>query len=131
LRYGDNVIEPTLPAGLSAQPVLGDVIFVNESNGWASYFDGRPELVSTTDGGKKFRIITPPIAADLPIPPPEVTGLNGILVKFPKSPFGFAPRPRIDRRGPPPIESSPDKSFTRHLTANRFFPIHGRRSNHH
>ncbi len=101
LRSGDHVIEPSLPAGPSPQPVLGDVIFVNESNGWASYFDGRPELVSTTDGGKKFRIITPPIAADLPIPPPELTGLNGILVKFPKSPLVFAPRPPIDRRGPP------------------------------
>jgi hypothetical protein len=99
LRSGDRVIEPTVPAGSFPQPGLGDVIFVNESNGWASYFDGRPELVSTTDGGKEFRIITPPIAADLTIPPPELTGLNGIVVRFPKSSLGLGPRPPIDRQG--------------------------------
>ena len=101
LRSGDHVIEPTLPAGPSAKPVLGDVNFVNESNGWASYFDGRPELVSTKDGGTTLRIITPPIAAGFPIPPPELTGLNGIVVRFPKSPLSLGPRPPAGRKGPP------------------------------
>ncbi|HXW13916.1 MAG TPA: hypothetical protein VEN79_05340 [Terriglobia bacterium] len=95
LTSGDHVIKPTLPAGPSANPILGGVSFVNESDGWASYIDGRPEilstsdsgktpanpigqpvqrradLVSTTDGGKTFWIITPPIAAEFPVPPPE------------------------------------------------------------
>jgi photosystem II stability/assembly factor-like uncharacterized protein len=101
LRSGDHVIEPTLPAGSSAKPVLGDVSFVNESNGWAPYFDGRPELVSTTDGGTTFRIITPPIAAEFPIPPPELNGLNGIVVRFPNSPLGLGPQPPVGRKGPP------------------------------
>lgn len=101
LGVREQIVKPTLPAGPSPRQSLGDLIFVNESNGWASFFDGRAELVSTTDGGKTLRIITPPVAAKSPIPPPELSVLNGIAVRFPRFQDGFALHPPIGRHGPP------------------------------
>jgi len=101
LRFENYIVSPALPAGRSAQQVLGDVNFVSESNGWAPFFEGRPELASTTDGGRTFRVITPPIAAEFPIPTPELTALNGIIVRFPRTPLGLTPRVPVSRRGPP------------------------------
>ena len=59
--------------------VLNAVDFVDDSNGWTTYPNGRPvllgqsraaftslELLSTTDGGKTFRTITPPAAEQHP-----------------------------------------------------------------
>jgi hypothetical protein len=100
LRFDDNTLTLTPPRGAWPQASLGDVDFVNESNGWAPFFDGRAELAATTDGGRTFRIITPPVAAQCPIRPPEVTGLNGMALRAPAWFPGPVLPPPSARRGP-------------------------------
>lgn len=104
IRIGDREIAPVIPEALSLQGRLGNVDFIDDSNAWATYANGRTapltsqpplELLSTSDGGKTFRVITPPFAENGPIPPPELYTVNGSIVRWP-------PMPPIARR-PPPI----------------------------
>jgi photosystem II stability/assembly factor-like uncharacterized protein len=108
-QIDDHVTSPILPAGTSLEGGLGDVDFIDDSNGWTTYRNGRTtlvfmsgpkfapmELLSTTDGGKTFQIITPPVAAQTPFPPPELFVVNGIVIRYPKRPPGFALPPPSD-----------------------------------
>jgi hypothetical protein len=104
IRVGESVISPKIPDSLSLQGNLGDVVFIDQSHAWTTFNNGRTgpytaqtlyELLSTIDGGKTFRIITPPAATHYPIPPPEIFSLNGSIVRWP-------PRPAFALR-PPPI----------------------------
>ena len=107
IRIGDREFSPAVPEALSLEGVLNAVDFIDDSNGWATYVDGRParsgqpgsaftslELLATTDGGKTFRTITPPAAEQHPIAAPELWLLNGSIVRFP-------PMPRFALRHPP------------------------------
>ena len=58
IQNEDHVISPVLPSSVSGRPRLGDIYFVDDQNGWTSSID----LFSTTDGGKTFSFITPPVA---------------------------------------------------------------------
>jgi photosystem II stability/assembly factor-like uncharacterized protein len=114
IRIGDREIAPTIPNALSLEGSFGDVDFSDDFHGWTTFFNGRPsqfglpgspfassELLSTSDGGKTFRTITPPAAEDHPIGPPELYVLNGSVVQFPAvSPSALRP-PSIpeNRRG--------------------------------
>jgi photosystem II stability/assembly factor-like uncharacterized protein len=100
IRTGDTEISPAVPDTLSLQGRLGDVDFIDDSHAWARFTNGRTgpftaqllfELLSTTDGGKKFRTITPPAATHYPMPPPELFTLDGSVVRFPP-PSAFALR---------------------------------------
>lgn len=104
IRIGDREIAPAIPDALSLQGQLGNLDFIDDSSAWATYANGRIrplmppvpfELLSTTDGGKTFRTITPPAASRYSVPAPELFSLNGSIVRFP-------PRPALALR-PPPI----------------------------
>jgi photosystem II stability/assembly factor-like uncharacterized protein len=71
LQSGEHVTRPALVGGFSLQGTLGDVRFLDDSNGWAVYgHDERVDLVATTDGGKTFGIISPEVVTQAPLPPP-------------------------------------------------------------
>jgi hypothetical protein len=103
IRIGDREIAPAIPEILSLQGQLGNLNFIDDSSAWAIYANGRIrplmppvpfELLSTTDGGKTFRTITPPAASRYPVPAPELFSLNGSVVRFPPRPaFGMRPPP--------------------------------------
>jgi len=104
IRIGDREIVPAIPDALSLQGQLGNLDFIDDSSAWATYANGRIrplmppvpfELLSTTDGGKTFRTITPPAASRYPVPAPELFSVNGSIIRFP-------PRPALGLR-PPPI----------------------------
>jgi photosystem II stability/assembly factor-like uncharacterized protein len=59
LRIENRVVSPVPPR---PSVRVGDVNFASESNGWAFWFDNPSGLVATVDGGRTFRVITPPIA---------------------------------------------------------------------
>jgi len=50
------VVAPALPSG----PGISDVDFIDDQNGWAI----AGQLLTTTDGGRTFRVITPPAVMD-------------------------------------------------------------------
>jgi hypothetical protein len=85
IRVGDREFAPIVPEALSLEGVLNAVDFIDDASGWTTYVNGRPafgglpaaaftflELLSTTDGGKTFRTITPPAAEGHPIATPEL-----------------------------------------------------------
>jgi photosystem II stability/assembly factor-like uncharacterized protein len=111
IRIDDREFLPSIPEEMSLEGVLNAVEFIDDSNGWTTYINGRParfgqprkafaslELLATTDGGKTFRSITPRAAQEHPIPPPELYLLNGSILRFP-------PLPPLAVR-PPPIPST-------------------------
>jgi photosystem II stability/assembly factor-like uncharacterized protein len=57
IRVAGKTIVPSLPANLMEGGSIGKLDFTDDSNGWASYGSG--ELLSTTDGAKTFKTITP------------------------------------------------------------------------
>lgn len=108
LRIGNDELAPQIPESLSLEGMLNAVEFIDGTHGWATYINGRPgvtgipgllltplELLSTADGGRTFRVITPRAANDHPTPAPELYVVNGSVIRFP-------PLPPIARR-PPPI----------------------------
>jgi hypothetical protein len=82
IRSGSSVINSPYPKELSASGLIAGAKFIDDSNGWFTYrtykcnkfrstsadgpglpcLDGvqRNDLLATTDGGKTFRVITPP-----------------------------------------------------------------------
>jgi photosystem II stability/assembly factor-like uncharacterized protein len=114
IREGDQVISYTLPEGLSLDGSLGDVDFIDDSNAWANFTNknvplvslpGRgfapQELLSTSDGGKTFQIISPPAAALFPFPQPELRAVNHVVVWIPPDPYR-ARKPWLARLPIPP-----------------------------
>lgn len=57
IRVAGKTIVPSLPANLMEGGSIGKLDFTDDLNGWASYGSG--ELLSTTDGAKTFKNITP------------------------------------------------------------------------
>jgi len=57
IRVAGKTVVPSLPANLRAGGSIGKLDFADDSNGWAFYSSG--ELLSTTDGAKTFKTITP------------------------------------------------------------------------
>lgn len=79
IRSGEHVTTPALVDGQPLKGHLRDVGFRDHSNGWTIYdHDERSDLVATTDGGATFSSISPPVVAQAPLPPPEISGLTGI-----------------------------------------------------
>jgi hypothetical protein len=120
IRVGDREFAPIVPEALSLEGVLNAVDFIDDANGWTTYVNGRPafgglpaaaftslELLSTTDGGKTFRTITPPAAEQHPIATPELYLLNGAIVRFPALPPLALRRPPILANGPGQIRFAP------------------------
>lgn len=71
IRAGDTEISPVVSDELALHGRLGEVDLIDDSHAWARFTNGRSgaftaqvlfELLSTTDGGKTFRTITPPAA---------------------------------------------------------------------
>jgi len=108
IRIGDREIAPVIPDGVSLEGNLSSVDFLDDSSAWAIYLNTRRgvnpvpfELLSTGDGGKTFRTITPPAAADYPMPPPELFLVNGSIARFPPlPPFARIPPAILLNRGP-------------------------------
>jgi photosystem II stability/assembly factor-like uncharacterized protein len=108
-RTGDTEISPAVADTLSLQGLLGDVDFIDDSHAWAMFTNGHSgpstvqllfELLSTADGGKTFRTITPPAATHYPVPRPELFSLNGSIVKFaPPQTFALRRSPPIPTAG--------------------------------
>jgi photosystem II stability/assembly factor-like uncharacterized protein len=63
IQTDGHVTSPAPPSGLSPEGRFGDFDFIDDLNGWA-WFDR--ELLSTSDGGKTFQVITPPVVAKSP-----------------------------------------------------------------
>jgi photosystem II stability/assembly factor-like uncharacterized protein len=92
VRIDRRAISPAPPSGLSPGGRFGDFEFIDDSTGWTLY---DRELLSTSDGGKTLRIITPPVLEQSPFPPPELFAVNGIMLRFPPTPMmpqGFHPQ---------------------------------------
>jgi len=95
LRSGEHVTSPALEDGAPLHGRLSDVGFLDASNGWTTYgHDERSDLVATTDAGTTFSIISPPVLAQAPLPPPEISAVNG------QTTFKFA---GPISRTPPPV----------------------------
>jgi photosystem II stability/assembly factor-like uncharacterized protein len=101
IRAGETVISPKIPDSLALNGNLGDVVFIDQLHAWTTFRNGRTgpyteqilyELLSTTDGGKTFRTITPPAVTHYPLPPPEISWLSGATVRCPLRP-AFALQP--------------------------------------
>jgi hypothetical protein len=133
IRIGDREITPRVPVALSLEGGLGNVDFSDDSHGWTTYLNGRPsrfglpglafdasELLSTTDGGESFRIITPPAAEDHPVPPPELYILNGSLVRYPPPPPFALRRPPILPNGRGQIRFAPSVGGPTIITGTGF-----------
>jgi photosystem II stability/assembly factor-like uncharacterized protein len=56
IQRENRVVTPTLPLGSGMRTRMSDVDFIDDRNGWAI----AGQLLTTTDGGRTFRIITPP-----------------------------------------------------------------------
>jgi photosystem II stability/assembly factor-like uncharacterized protein len=104
LREDDMVISYILPTGVALDGDLGGPEFIDDSNGWAIYNNknvplfsspGRgfapQELLTTSDGGKTFQIITPPAAARYPFPQPELRVVHDRIVWLPPSAYRGKP----------------------------------------
>ncbi len=114
IREDNKVISYTLPMGLALDGDLGGLEFADDSNGWAIYNNknvplfsppGRgfapQELLTTSDGGKTFQIITPPAAARYPFPQPELRVVHDNIVWLPPSSY----------RGKPWLSRLPNSSY--------------------
>ncbi len=118
LRVADREFSPSLPDTLLPEGGLNGVNFVDDSQGWATYINGNagrfgmpgspfalPELLSTSDGGATFHLITPPSANDHPAPSPQIYIVNGSILRFP-------PLPRLALRPPQLRPSNQRISFS-------------------
>ena len=109
LRTTTTLIDSTLPLGLSPEGGFGVFGFHDKLRGWATFKNGpsaysttrgrayaEVELLSTSDGGRTWQIITPSAAAQEAFPPPELMSVNGMIVRFPSLPPDLAIRyPRV------------------------------------
>jgi photosystem II stability/assembly factor-like uncharacterized protein len=95
LQIDGHATSPAPPSGLSPEGRFGDFDFIDDSNGWTR-FDR--ELLSTSDGAMTLQIITPPVLAQSPFPPPQLFAVNGIMLRFPPTPLmpqGFRLHPPV------------------------------------
>ena len=125
IQMDSNPISFALPAGFSLGGRFIEVDFIDDSNAWATYANGRRglDLISTTDGGKTSQIITPPVAAQTPFPPPELFVVNGIVIRYPKRSLGFALPPPSDLpTGGRPIRFGPYTGGPMTIKGTGFLP---------
>jgi photosystem II stability/assembly factor-like uncharacterized protein len=73
IRNGSKTINSLVPAGLNPRGyIITGSSFVDDLNGWLLYgVDKRSDLLATTDGGKTFKVITPPLPTTPPQSPKE------------------------------------------------------------
>jgi photosystem II stability/assembly factor-like uncharacterized protein len=117
IRIDDREIAPILPDALSLEGSIGAVDFSDDSHGWTIFLNGRfgmpesaaasSELLSTADGGKTFRTITPPVAKSRTVVPPELYVLNGSIIQYPPLPPIALRPPLISRRARSQMRFSP------------------------
>jgi len=72
------------------------------------------ELLSTSDGGKTFQVITPEAAIAASSPPPELFAVNGRLLRFPASRTALALRraiPTPENTMRPLLRANPGESL--------------------
>jgi photosystem II stability/assembly factor-like uncharacterized protein len=85
-RDDQTIARVSSPSELSVEGGLGSADFVDDSNAWAIYTDvgGGPsphaDLISSSDGGKTFQIITPPAAAQYLFNPPKINAITNLIM---------------------------------------------------
>ncbi|HTS24817.1 MAG TPA: hypothetical protein VMH81_03025 [Bryobacteraceae bacterium] len=92
IHSGDRVTSPALAGGVPLHGGLRDVSFFDDSNGWTVYdHDERSDVVATADGGETFRIISPEVVVQAPLPPPSIVAVNGRTTSTFAGPMSHVP----------------------------------------